>query len=111
VESALIPPVIALPMRRAARLFAPVTAEQLSGLRAYEVVLRMPGRDGRPSVAGGMIDPPDPPDPATAAEIVAASDRRDTRPLAEVRAEVGELADGDEQPPPPAGDVDGMDEK
>ncbi len=98
-------------VRGLARLFAPVTAEQLSGLRAYEVVLRMPGRDGRPAVAGGMILPPDLPDPATAAEIVAASDLRDTRPRAEVQTEVRERAGGDEQPPPPAGDVDGMDEK
>jgi hypothetical protein len=98
-------------VRGLARLFAPVTAEQLSGLRAYEVVLRMPGRDGRPSVAGGMILPPDPPDPATAAEIVAASDRRDTRPLAEVKAEVRARAGGDDLPPPPADGVDGMDEK
>ncbi len=87
-------------VRGLARLFAPVTAEQLSGLRAYEVVLRMPGRDGRPTVAGGLILPPDPPDPAVSAEIVAASDRRDTRPLAEVQAEVRERAGGEDDAAP-----------
>jgi hypothetical protein len=98
-------------VRGLARLFAPVTAEQLSGLRAYEVVLRMPGRDGRPTVAGGLILPPEPPNQATAAEIVAVSDRRDTRPLAEVQAEVRERAGGDDLAPPPADGVDGTDAK
>ena len=81
-------------VRGLARLFAPVTAEQLSALRAYEVVMRMPGRDGRPTVAGGMILPPQAANHARAAQIVAASDRLDTRPTDEVRAEIDRRAGG-----------------
>ena len=40
-------------VRNLARLFAPVTAEQLSSLRAFEVVMRMPGRGGRPTASAG----------------------------------------------------------
>ena len=87
-------------VRSLARLFAPVTAEQLSSLRAFEVVLRMPGREGRPTVTGGLILPPGVADPTVAAQIVAASDRRDTRPLAEVQAEVRRRAGGDDETPP-----------
>jgi hypothetical protein len=86
-------------VRGLARLFAPVTAEQLSGLRAFEVVLRIPGRERRPMVTGGLILPPGVADPAIAAQIVAASDRRDTRPLAEVREEVRRRAGGDDETP------------
>lgn len=109
-------------VRGLARLFAPVTAEQLTGLRAFEVVMRMPGRDGRPAVAGGLILPPGVADPTVAAQIVAASDRRDTRPLDEVQAEVRRRAGGaDETPattgggngpaPAPDGEATGRDRK
>jgi hypothetical protein len=86
-------------VRSLARLFAPVTAEQLSSLRAFEVVLRMPGREGRPTVTGGLILPPGVADPTVAAQIVAASDRRDTRPLAEVQEEVRRRAGGADETP------------
>ena len=79
-------------VRGLARLFAPVTAEQLSALRAFEVVMRMPGRDGRPTVAGGILLPPGVADPAVAAATIAASDAQDARPLDEVRAEVDRRA-------------------
>ena len=85
-------------VRNLARLFAPVTAEQLSSLRAFEVVMRMPGRGGQPTASGGMLLPPGPADPALAAEIIAASDARDARPLDEVRAEVFRRAGGSEPP-------------
>jgi hypothetical protein len=81
-------------VRGLARLFAPVTGEQLSGLRAFEVVLRMPGRDGRPTVAGGILLSPGPADPAVAAATIAASDAQDARPLDEVRAEIDRRAGG-----------------
>jgi len=81
-------------VRGLARLFAPVSAEQLSGLRAFEVVMRMPGRDGRPTVAGGILLPPGVADPAVAAAAIAASDAQDARPLEEVRAEVHRRAGG-----------------
>ena len=72
----------------------PVTGEQLSALRAFEVVVRMPGRDGRPTVAGGILLPPGVADPAVAAATIAASDAQDARPLDEVRAEVDRRAGG-----------------
>ena len=83
-------------VRNLARLFAPVTAEQLTSLRAFEVVMRMPGRGGQPTASGGILMPPGPGDPAAAAEIVAASDARDARPLDEVRAEIHRRAGGSE---------------
>jgi len=83
-------------VRNLARLFTPVTAEQLSSLRAFEVVMRMPGRGGQPMASGGILLPPGPGDPAVAAEIVAASDARDARPLDEVRAEIHRRAGGSE---------------
>jgi hypothetical protein len=85
-------------VRNLARLFTPVTAEQLSSLRAFEVVMRMPGRGGQPMASGGILVPPGPGDPAVAAEIIAASDARDTRPLDEVRAEIHRRAGGSEPP-------------
>ena len=88
-------------VRTLARLFAPVTAEELTSLRAYEVVMRMPGRGGQPTAYGGMLLPPDPVDPALAAEIVAASDTRDASPIDEVRAEVFLRAGGAESPSTP----------
>jgi hypothetical protein len=83
-------------VRNLARLFAPVTAEQLTSLRAFEVVMRMPGRGGQPTAYGGMLLPPGPADPALAAEIIAANDARDARPIDEVQAEVFRRAGGSE---------------
>jgi hypothetical protein len=92
-------------VRTLTRLFAPVTAEQLVSLRAFETVVRMPGRDGRPTAVGGMLLPPGPGDPALAAEIIATSDARDARPADIVEAEVFRRSGGD--PEPPSGDVKG----
>ena len=88
-------------VRGLARLFAPVTADQLASLRAFEVVMRMPGRGGQPMAYGGMLLPPGPGDPTLAAEIVAASDARDARPLDQVRAEVFRRSGGSESPSTP----------
>ena len=51
------------------------------------------------STPTGLILPPGLADPAVAAQIVAESDRRDTRPLDEVRAEVRRRAGGDDETP------------
>jgi hypothetical protein len=83
-------------VRNLARLFTPVTAEQLTSLRAFEVVMRMPGRGGQPTASGGILVPPGPGDPAAAAKITAASDARDARALDEVRAEIHRRAGGSE---------------
>lgn len=88
-------------VRTLARLFAPITAEQLLALRAYEAVVRMPGRDGRPTAVGGILLPPGPGDPARAAEVIAASDARDARPADIVSAEVFRRSGGLSDPPPP----------
>ena len=40
-----------------ARLVAPVPVEELANVRRFEVLLRMPGPDGRPSVYGGTVNP------------------------------------------------------
>lgn len=58
--------------------------------------MRMPGRGGQPAASGGILLPPGPGDPAVAAEIVAASDARDARPIDDVRAEVYRRAGGTE---------------
>jgi Helicase HerA, central domain len=87
-------------VRSLGRLFAPVTAEQLSSLRAYETVVRMPGRDGRPTAVGGMVPVPEPGDPAVAAEVIAASDARDARPLDIVEGEVFRRSGGGIELPP-----------
>jgi energy-coupling factor transporter ATP-binding protein EcfA2 len=92
-------------VRTLARLFAPVTAEQLSSLRAFETVVRMPGRDGRPTAVGGILLPPGSGDPRLAAEIIAASDARDARPPDIIAAEVFRRSGGESQPP--ARDVKG----
>lgn len=92
-------------VRTLARLFAPVTAEQLTSLRAYETVVRMPGRDGRPTAVGGILLPPGHGDPRIAAEVIAASDARDARPLDIVAAEVFQRSGGESEPP--ARDVKG----
>lgn len=65
----------------------------------FEVVLQMPGRQGRPTVYGGIVVAPGPADPTAAAAIVAESDRRDARPPAEVRAEVHDRAGGNDPAP------------
>jgi hypothetical protein len=57
-------------------------------MRRFEVLLRMPGPEGRPGVFGGTVNPPGPYDEAQARAIVARSDARDARPLADVQAEV-----------------------
>jgi hypothetical protein len=69
------------------RLFEPVTAEDLLSLPAFEIVLRMPSLDGAENYQGRVCLPA-PGDPSVAAAIVAASDKRDARPVDEVRAEV-----------------------
>ena len=74
--------------RGLARLVAPVPVEELSNMRRFEVLLRMPGPEGRPGVYGGTINPPGPHDEAQAKAIVARSDARDARPLADVQGEV-----------------------
>jgi hypothetical protein len=76
------------------RLFEPLTVEDLLSLPAFEVLLRMPGRDG-PATYQGRVCLPAPGDPAVAAALVAASDRRDARPLDQVRAEVRRREGGD----------------
>jgi energy-coupling factor transporter ATP-binding protein EcfA2 len=83
-------------VRNLARLFTPVTAEQLTSLRAFEVVIRTPGRGGQPMATGGILLPPGHGEPSLAAEIIAASDARDARPLDEVRAEIHRRAGGSE---------------
>jgi hypothetical protein len=70
------------------RLFAPLREEDLLSLPPHELVLRMPGPDGRPAVYGGRVSLPHPGDPQRAAALIADSDRRDARPLDDVRAEI-----------------------
>jgi Helicase HerA, central domain len=77
------------------RLYEPLTVEDLLSLPAYEVLLRMPGPDG-PAAFQGRVCLPPPGDPAVVAAIVAASDRRDARPLDQVRAEVRRREGGDD---------------
>lgn len=69
------------------RLFDPLTAEDLLSLPAFEIVLRMPGRDGAENYQGRVCLPA-PGDPSVAASVIAASDKRDARPFDQVRAEV-----------------------
>jgi hypothetical protein len=91
--------------RGLARLVAPVPADELAGMRRFEVLLRMPGPDGRPGVYGGTVNPPGPADDARAEAIIARSDARDARPLDQVQAEVA-LRSGPIPTPdlPPAAD-------
>ncbi len=86
-------------VRDLARLFDKVPAEELHRLRRFEMVLRAPGADGRPTVYGGVVSPLPTGDPNAAAAIIAASDARDARPLNVVRAEVHRRAGGDVSPP------------
>jgi energy-coupling factor transporter ATP-binding protein EcfA2 len=76
------------------RLFDPLTAEDLLSLPAFEIVLRMPSHDGAENYQGRVCLPA-PGDPSTAAAVVAASDKRDARPVDEVRAEVRRREGGD----------------
>ena len=75
-------------LRGLARLVAPVSIDELTAMRRFEVLLRMPGPDGRPGVYGGTVNPPGPADGARAAAVIARSDARDARPLDDVAAEV-----------------------
>ena len=75
-------------LRGLARLVAPASVDELAAMRRFEVLLRMPGPDGRPGVYGGTVSAPGPSDPATAAAIIARSDERDARPVDDVAAEV-----------------------
>jgi hypothetical protein len=88
-------------VRTLARLFAPITADQLFALRAFETVVRMPGRDGRPTAVGGILLPPGQGDPVLAAEVIAASDTRDARPADIAAAEVFRRSGGLSDSPPP----------
>ncbi len=81
-------------LRGLAELFAPVTAEQLADLRPMQVVLKLPGPDGRRVAYGGEVERRPVAEPSAAAAIVRASDMRDARPLAEVDAEVWRRSGG-----------------
>jgi hypothetical protein len=81
-------------LRQLAELFAPVTAEQFADMRPMQVVLKLPGPDGRRVACGGEIERWEESHPATAAAIVRASDQRDARPLAKVEAEVWRRSGG-----------------
>ena len=75
-------------VRSIGRLLAPLTPEQLMDLRRFELVLRMPGPEGRLGVFGGFVEPPAEGDPDVASALLAASDERDARPLPQVQEEV-----------------------
>ncbi len=81
-------------LRQLADLYAPVTAEQFADMRPMQVVLKLPGPDGRRVTYGGEIERWEESDPATAATIIQASDERDARPLAKVQAEVWRRSGG-----------------
>ncbi len=81
-------------LRPIAELLAPITAEQLADMRPMQVVLKLPGPDGRRVAYGGEIERREAGDPSAAAAIVRASDERDARPLAKVRAEVWRRSGG-----------------
>jgi Helicase HerA, central domain len=94
--------------RGLARLVAPIPVEELSSMRRFEVLLRMPGPDGRPGVYGGTVNPPGPTDDARAAAVIARSDARDARPLEDVAAEVARRSGPIRKPEAQAqGDVEG----
>lgn len=90
--------------RGLARLVAPIPVEELSSMRRFEVLLRMPAPDGRPGVYGGTVNPPGPADEARAAAIIARSDARDARPLDDVQAEVARRSGPIHGPPAAAAD-------
>ena len=81
-------------LRQLADLFAPVTAEQLADLRSMQVVLKLPGPDGRRVTYGGEIERWAASDPSVAAAIVRASDECDARSLAKVQDEVWQRSGG-----------------
>jgi hypothetical protein len=81
-------------LRPIAELVAPVTVEQLADMRPMQVVLKLPGPDGRRVAYGGEIERWEAGDPSAAATIVRASDERDARPLAKVQAEVWRRSGG-----------------
>ncbi len=81
-------------LRPIAELLAPITVEQLADMRPMQVVLKLPGPDGRRIAYGGEIERWEAGDPAVAAAIVRASDERDARPLAKVQAEVWRRSGG-----------------
>jgi hypothetical protein len=87
--------------RELARLFTPLGESDLLALQRHEFALRMPGADDRPAVYGGRVRLPATGDAARAAALVAASDRRDGRPLDTVRGEVHRRAGGDRDDRPP----------
>ncbi len=78
------------------RLLAPLSADDLLGLRQFELLLRMRGASGGYETYGGMVCPPPPGSPAAAEAVILASDGRDARPVDQVRAEVHRRAGGDE---------------
>ena len=51
-------------LRGLARLVAPVSRRRARRMRRFEVLLRMPGPDGRPGVYGGTVSPPVRPTPS-----------------------------------------------
>jgi hypothetical protein len=69
------------------RLFEPLTAEDLLSLPAFEIVLRMSSQGGVENYQGRVCLPA-PGDRSVAAAVVAVSDKRDARPVDQVRAEV-----------------------
>ncbi|MGH2379663.1 MAG: helicase HerA domain-containing protein, partial [Candidatus Limnocylindria bacterium] len=85
------------------RLVAPLSPDDLLGMRQHEMVIRMTGPDGRAGVFGGMVCPPSPGDPRVAEALIRASDTRDARPLEQVEAEVRRRAGGSVQPPSDGG--------
>ena len=95
-------------LRGLARLVAPVSLDELANMRRFEVLLRMPGPDGRPGVYGGTVSAPGPSDPVTAAAIVVRSDARDARPVDDVAAEVAHRSGPiPEREPQAQGEVEG----
>ncbi|HET6381549.1 MAG TPA: DUF87 domain-containing protein [candidate division Zixibacteria bacterium] len=81
------------------RLVAPLTPDDLLGMRQHEMVIRMTGPDGRAGVFGGMVCPPLSGDPRVAEALIRASDARDARPLDQVETEVRRRAGGSVEPP------------
>jgi energy-coupling factor transporter ATP-binding protein EcfA2 len=81
------------------RLFAPLTVEDLLGLRRFELLLRMRSASGGYEAYGGKICPPPPGSPAAADAVVLASDLRDARPVDQVLAEVHRRAGGEDARP------------
>ncbi len=81
-------------LRQLSELFAPVTAEQLADLAPMQVVLKLPGPDGRRVAYGGEVERWPVEDESVAAALVRASDESDARPLGQVEAEVWRRSGG-----------------